>query len=258
MLLDIGAIVGFYALARLVPSGKLSRALSAVAAIVTLIALADLSSHAVQGRSIASRASSPTNLTSASTDPVTPGKLAPRPTTVTRAPGGSIQTVLGFGYVLAKGSSLNREWIAVHDASMPAKFDGTPGLTTVYERGGQYSNGEYRYRSKFTLATSDDVQAVEVRFLAFDVWGEHMQTFRCEEVADMSTGSAKPVTGEWRLFSENDAEKFYASIGYVSRVRLKSGRVVTAEDAPVVEEARKFSAKFSATDLEPPKPTPGR
>ena len=26
----------------------------------------------------------------------------------------------------AKGSSLNREWIAVHDASMPAKFDGTP------------------------------------------------------------------------------------------------------------------------------------
>ena len=45
MLLDIGAIVGFYALARLVPSGKLSRALSAVAAIVTLIALADLSSH---------------------------------------------------------------------------------------------------------------------------------------------------------------------------------------------------------------------
>ena len=146
----------------------------------------------------------------------------------------------------------------VHDASMPARFDGTPGLTTVYERGGQYSNGEYRYRSKFTLATSDDVQAVEVRFLAFDVWGEHMQTFRYEEVADMSTGSAKPVTGEWRLFSENDAEKFYASIGYVSRVRLKSGRVVTAQDAPVVEEARKFSAKFSATDLEPPKPTPGR
>ena len=85
-----------------------------------------------------------------------------------------------------------------------------------------------------------------------------MQTFRYEEVADMSTGSAKPVTGEWRLFSENDAEKFYASIGYVSRVRLKSWWVVTAQDAPVVEEARKFSAKFSATDLEPPKPTPGR
>ena len=129
---------------------------------------------------------------------------------------------------------------------MPAKFNGTPGLTTVYEKGGQYSNGEYRYRAKFTLATSDDVQAVEVRFLAFDVWGEHMQSFRYEEVADIATGAAKPVTGEWRLFSENDAEKFYASIGYVSRVRLKSGRVVTAQDAPVVEEARKFSSKFSA------------
>jgi hypothetical protein len=141
---------------------------------------------------------------------------------------------------------------------MPAKFDGTPGLTTIYERGGQYSNGEYRYRAKFTLATSDDVQAVEVRFLAFDVWGEHMQSFLYEEVADIATGSAKPISGEWRLFSENDAEKFYASIGYVSRVRLKNGRVVTAQDEPVVEEARKFSSKFSATDLEPLKPTPTR
>ena len=83
MLLDIGAIVGFYALARLVPSGKLSRALSAVAAVVTLVALADLSSHAVLGRSLASRASSPSNPTPVSTDPATPGKLPPRPTTVT-------------------------------------------------------------------------------------------------------------------------------------------------------------------------------
>lgn len=35
---------------------------------------------------------------------------------------------------------------------------------------------------------------------------------------------------QWRVSWENDVERFYASIGFVSRVRPKSGRVATAAD----------------------------
>jgi hypothetical protein len=37
----------------------------------------------------------------------------------------------------------------------------------------------------------------------------------------------------------------------VSRARLKDGWVIAAKDEPVIEEARKFSATFTAQDLEP-------
>ena len=48
--------------------------------------------------------------------------------------------------------------------------------------------------------------------------------------------------------------RHYASIAYISRVRTKEGRVVEADSGPIVDEAKKFSKKFTSADLEPPKP----
>lgn len=57
---------------------------------------------------------------------------APNTTTVTKADGGRITTELGYGIALVKGSSLHREWIAVHDTAIPVDTDGTPGVDTIY------------------------------------------------------------------------------------------------------------------------------
>lgn len=168
---------------------------------------------------------------------------------VTRADGGSITTNLGYGIALAKNSSLKREWIAIHDSSLPVELEGTPGVTTVFLPDG-YSS-EYRYRSNFTVVTKSPVQALDIRFLTFDVWGDHTQTLSYEEVFDLPGGARKDVKGEWRILAENDVERHYASIAYVARIRLADGRVLLANEEPVLAEAKRFSEKFTAADLEP-------
>lgn len=254
MIVEIGIVLSLFVIARLTIDTKVERLTTTVALVVSALVITDLAVAGITRQSVAERIShlmrsTPESKPTAS--PTAPPTTSSAGVTVTRAPGGSIQTPLGYGIVVAKDSTLQREWIAVQDASVPVQFDGTPGVTTTFTRGGEYSSGEYRYQAKFVLRASADIQAVQVRFLTFDVWGGHVQTLSYEEVADVASGTSKPVTGEWRLFSENDAEKFYASIAYVSRARLKDGRVIAAKDDPVIEEARKFSAKFTAQDLEP-------
>jgi hypothetical protein len=175
--------------------------------------------------------------------------LGKKDVTVTRAAGGSIQTKLSANIVVNKESTLTREWLALHDASMPAELVGTPGVTTVYVP--DRVRGEYQYQAAAPVQAKEDLSAVEIRFLVFDVWGQHVRTLLAEEVADIPAGSTKDLSPEWRLFSENECSKHYASIGYISRVRTKDGRVVEADPAPVVREAQKFSKKFTAADLEP-------
>jgi hypothetical protein len=86
------------------------------------------------------------------------------------------------------------------------------------------------------------------------VWGERGKSLVLTEIKDFAAGTHK-LEGSWSLFSENEASEYYASVAYVARVRTKDGKVVVADVRPVVEEAKKFYAKFSETDLEPEKPT---
>lgn len=167
--------------------------------------------------------------------------------TVTRESGGSIQTPLSSGIVVNKESSLTREWITFHDPLLPADVLGTIGVKTVYESG--RVSGDYKYSAKFTIDAREPISAIEVRFLLFDLWGEHIKTLSLSEVADIQ--GSKEVSGRWRVYSENEVSEYYASIGFIARVRTQSGRVFQANTIPVLEEARKFSKKFTAESLEP-------
>ena len=51
-------------------------------------------------------------------------------------------------------------------------------------------------------------------------------------------------------YPENTAREFYASIAYIAQVRTKDGRVLKANTEAIIQEARKFSEKFSVSDLE--------
>jgi hypothetical protein len=180
-------------------------------------------------------------------EPVASPSAAPaKPaTTVTRDSGGSVRTPLGYGIVLNKESSLAREWVTLHDPAMPADLIGTVGLRTVYR-------GEYRYETGFTLQARADLSAIEVRFLTFDVWGDHVRTLSMPRIADLAPGESR-MEANWSL-SENEASAHYASIAYIARIRTKSGRVIEAKADNVMDEAKRLSATFTQTALEPSKP----
>ena len=173
----------------------------------------------------------------------------------TRGSGGSIQTKLGAGIVLNKESTLEREWLTLHDPALPADLVGTVGVKTVYQP--DRLRGEYHYNAEVQVKPREALKAIEVRFLVFDLWGGHVRNLALDEIADMPAGVERPLSGAWRVYSENEVSRHYASIAYISRVRTADGRVVEADVAPVIQEAKKFSRKFTAADLEPkPEPKP--
>lgn len=167
--------------------------------------------------------------------------------TITKESGGSIQTPLEYGIVLNKNSSLNREWITVHDESLPITISSTIGVKTIYESAGR--SGDYLYKTGFSLQAKEPITAFELRFLLFDLWGKHIKTLSFTEVSDF-TGS-KDFVGSWKVFNENEVSEYYASIAYLARIRTQSGRVVEANPVVVLDEARKFSKKFTEDSLNP-------
>jgi hypothetical protein len=255
MIAEIGIVVALYVLARLLVDrwpavGRLVSILAVAAASVVAI---DLGVRLFREGGVASFFSSAKPGPAFGIEPAASDK--PSNASVTRVSGGRITTELGYGIAVARDSTLEREWIAVHEPSLPAAFEGTPGVTTVYVR--RDYTGDYRYRANFTIDTKEHLRAIQVQFLTFDIWGEHVRTLSFEEVSDIAANSKRVFNAVWNAFSENDVEKHYASIAYIARVRLADGRVVEAPTAKVVEEAKKFSEKFTVAELEPRTPSPG-
>ncbi|MGX5914805.1 hypothetical protein ACR0ST_08755 [Aliidiomarina sp. Khilg15.8] len=166
---------------------------------------------------------------------------------VLRGSGGSIQTELIASIIINENSSMSREWIVVNDSDIPVKFTQPHGVTTVYEQ--DRSRGDYRYLANFSVETSEDIAAFEVRFLTFDLWGNHLKNLSTTEIADVEAGTTIDLESKWRILSENEVAEFYATIGYVAQVRTADGRVLKADPTTVLEEAKQFSDKFSESDL---------
>lgn len=256
MLVHIGLILALYVIFQALPARR-PRAKSVAGKVAVLVAVGaciDIGYAAIYGKALFSELVQKPETASRAGE-TSAEALSPRApeVSITRADGGSITTQLGYGIAVAKDSSLRREWIVVHDTRVPVQLSGTPGVSTVYES--ERYGGEYRYQAKFVLEVEEVARSIEVRFLTFDVWGQHVRTLTFSQVSDLPVGSTE-LTGKWRLFDENDVEEHYASIGYVARVRLADGRIIEMDTTPVVEEARKFSEKFEAEDLEPEKSEP--
>src|SRR4051812_26743252 len=105
-------MIGIYILRELCRAPRqVAATLTAVAAIVTLLVVVDLGLRGLTERSfvalLSNRASDAASASSATPDTKTPSPS--ESAQVTRATGGSIRTPLAFGFVVAKGSSLQRE-----------------------------------------------------------------------------------------------------------------------------------------------------
>jgi len=164
---------------------------------------------------------------------------------VTKTSGGSIQTELGYGIVLNKESTLTREWITIHDDSLPVDIEGTTGVNT------SYGDRKYQYNAEYIIKTKEAISAVEVRFLTFDIWGNNVRNLSATDIQDVKADVTQNFDATWHEYSENRVSEFYASIAYIAQVRTADGRVIKANPEIVLKEARKFSDKFSKSDLEP-------
>ena len=87
--------------------------------------------------------------------------------------------------------------------------------------------------------------------MTFDVWGDHVRTLTGSEISDRQPASVMKLEHAWTLYSFNEAWEFYASITFIAQVRTAAGRVLKAETDVVLREARRFSEKFTAEQLEP-------
>ena len=174
--------------------------------------------------------------------------------TISTADGGSIQTKLSSNIILNKESGLRREWVVVHDDAMPVDLGGTPGVAPIYESGGSYSRGCYRFFSNYTIEVKEPVVAVEVRLITFNVWGERTSALAATTIKDFAPGNHS-LDAEWNLYSENEASEHYASIGYVATVRTGAGDVYRADIDAVTDAARKYMSDFTSDllDEDPPR-----
>jgi len=121
------------------------------------------------------------------------------------------------------------------------------GVATTYVR--DNVRGEYHHYSRFAVEASESVSAFEIRFLLFDLWGNHPKDLSMTRVEDLE--GRKDIIAKWNEYSENEISEYYASIAFVARVRTRTGRVFEANMLPVLEESRKISRKFSPENLEP-------
>lgn len=169
---------------------------------------------------------------------------------VTTSSGGSIKTELGYGIVVNEKSSLNREWITIHDSNLPIDIVDTVGIKTIYKSSSSYSSGGYRYKTEYEIICREPIAAFEIRFLTFNIWGERVKNLSATVIEDIQPDVKKSYEGIWTLSSENDAEEFFASIAYIAQVRTINGRIYKANPSFVVEQARKYTEKYSESDLE--------
>lgn len=172
---------------------------------------------------------------------------------VFRTTGGSIQTDLGSGIVIGKGSSLTREFLAVRHVNFPIILKGAPGVRTIYEPQTSISLAGLKYKAKVLVSAYEPAAAIEVRFITFDIWGEKQRVLVMTIVRDLPVGDSE-LSAAWDLFSEHEARTYYASIAYIAKVRLSDGRVLSTDIEPVLNQARKFSARFTSADLEKDEP----
>lgn len=140
-----------------------------------------------------------------------------------RGEGHPMSTEVATRLRLSPDSGLKREWFILDDPALPVRISGTgfKGLSLRYET----SSGTFLYQVDLGLQFDAAATAVEVEFLALDVWGDAVRRFALVKVADFAVG-VEGMTGSWRFTSQAEAAKHFGTVAYVSKVRLPDGSIL--------------------------------
>lgn len=165
--------------------------------------------------------------------------------TITTGDGGAV------GISRDAETDLRRVWIAVHDPAVPVQLVGTPGVVTLIGVSDRYSaRTRLGPQRRIAIEVEQPVSAVEVRFLLFNIWGDFVRSLTAYELRDLSTGEHEFEPSDWPLVDLDEAELHYASVAYISRVRLQDGRVISTPVESVIDAARSFMPDVDSNDVD--------
>ena len=161
--------------------------------------------------------------------------------------GGSVLTDLGYNVQVNKGSTLKRSFAIVNDPAAPAQLSGA-GVVTRYGR------DRYSFGPTGTLTPVEDLAAVEVRVVLYDVFGSRIKTLTGTHITDMPVGTTVNLSdiGSWYA-SENQASELLTAVTFIANARTKSGKVWRANEKKVADELAKLDVKVTSGALEPTK-----
>jgi hypothetical protein len=178
----------------------------------------------------------------------TPAARAQTKLKVSTVDGGSVTTNLGHGIAVNKNSSLRRQWFIINDPTCPLTLT-EAGINTTYR------DRQYSFKPAGSIKTIEAVAAFEVRFMLFDVWGNHMKTLSGTELRDLKAGVqlALSEVGSWRAW-ETEVTKYLTSVGFIAHARTVDGRPWTADTEALLREVDAVKLKLTQEQLEPEKP----
>jgi hypothetical protein len=166
---------------------------------------------------------------------------------VTNYDGGSVVTELGYGIKVNAQSSLMRSWVVLNDLECPIQL-GRSGIKTIY------GDREYNYIPEVSISTKEKVAALDIRFLLYDVFGDHIKTITCTQVADIQTGATIELKniGSWRAL-ENEISGLLTVVCFVAQVRTSTGIVWKFNAKLIDAELSKIKLMESSGFIEPGK-----
>ena len=181
-----------------------------------------------------------------------PPKNSGRALQVAELSGGSVVTNLGYGIQVNKGSSLQRRWFVINDPSCPVRLSGA-GISTVYQSSS--IGGDYKYKATGQAVTTETVTAFQVRYLLFDIWGEHARTLSDTEVSDLRGQIALKDTGSWTTW-ENDDSEIFTVVSFVARVRRPDGTIWEYDPSSMLQQVEGIKVKLTEKELTPEREKP--
>jgi len=171
---------------------------------------------------------------------------------VTDADGGNVATKLGYGIEVNKGSTLHRRWYVLNDLSDPIQLSNA-GVNTLYQSSS--IGGDYEYKPVGTVTSTLPVSAYEIRFLLFDIWGNHMQTLPATTVTDFTGDRSIASDGSWRTW-ENDVSELLTVVAFVARARTTDGKLWEYDHKKVLNSLEGIRVKLTENELAPEKEKP--
>jgi hypothetical protein len=158
--------------------------------------------------------------------------------------GGSVIVHTANG-VLNQNSSLKRRWLAIDDLSSPVRLSRT----------GVFPHFDEKEQMQFlvpvgTVSPLQAISAIEVRYLLFDVWGQHLRTLSLTRLADSSTSVDLRESTRWPAW-ESEASQLVTVVAFVARVRTADGHVWASDAEKLAPQLQALGLNVTLDDLTP-------
>ncbi len=147
--------------------------------------------------------------------------------------------------ILNQGSSLKRRWLSVNDLSAPVQLNKS-GLYPRFDEKEEI----HVLMPVGTAQPTQAVSAVEIRYMLFDVWGEHLSTLTTTRMVDTSTTFDLRDGAGWPAW-ENEVAQLVTVVAFVARVRLENGQIWTYDPERLTSEIRSLGLSAVPIQLVP-------